>query len=89
MGKTDIANKTILPVNPPDQIFPDSLTPLAIFGQPAKRSTERRMRENTWAVDGSLEARTIEAERAEVRDNEDVRLGFSNVLDLTRRGHWG
>jgi len=49
-------------------------TPLAIAGQPAKRPTARRTREKTSAVEGRREARTIEAERAEVRESDDVRL---------------
>ena len=48
--------------------------PLAIFGQPAKRATASRTRENTSAVDDSREASTIEAERADVSDSEEVRL---------------
>jgi hypothetical protein len=48
--------------------------PLAISGQPAKRATASRTRENTSPVDESREASTIEADRADVSDSEDVKL---------------
>jgi hypothetical protein len=49
-------------------------TPLANTGHPANNPTERRTSENTCDVDGSLEARTIEADKALVKDKEEVKL---------------
>jgi hypothetical protein len=54
-----------------------TLTPLAKTGQPANNPTERRTSEKTCEVDGSLEAKTTEADKALVRDKEEVRLAMN------------
>jgi len=79
-GKNEKARRTMENVIATENGLPDSRTPLAICGQPAKINTESRMRENTCDVVGSREARTTDAERAEVREREEVRLG--SAVDL-------
>lgn len=74
VGKKDTARRIIEDVRLIENIPPDSLTPLAILGQPAKSSTESRMREKTCEVEGSRDANTMEADNAEVSDSEDDRL---------------
>ena len=56
---------------------------MAIAGQPAKTSTARRTREKTCGIEGRREARTMEAERAEVRDIEAERLcGYAQLTAI-------
>jgi hypothetical protein len=50
---------------------------LARTGQPANRPTESRTNEKTCDVEGSLDARTTDADKALVSDKEDVRLFVS------------
>lgn len=73
-GKKDIASEIMDTVRTIENLLPDSRTPLAILGHPAKSPTASRTSENTCDVDGSREARTTEADRADVRDKDETRL---------------
>ena len=82
-GKNDKARTVIDPVRAMEKTVPASRTPLAMFGQPAKRSMDMRIREKTCEVEGRREARTTEPERADVRESDEVRLG-SVAASLSR-----
>lgn len=95
-GKSEIASKTIDTVRSRENVLPASyivkgdiewliacgltLTPLASTGHPANSPTDRRTREKTCEVDGSLDAKTTEADKALVKDREDVRLTLATIV---------
>lgn len=60
-------------------ILGPTLTPLAMTGHPANKRTASKTKEKTCAVDGRREARTIEAERAEVKDRDDAKLSENEL----------
>lgn len=74
-GNKDMASEIMDTVRAMENLLPDSRTPLAILGHPANSPTASRTSENTCDVDGSREARTTEADRADVRDKDETRLG--------------